>query len=107
MLFAMCLFLVAACGDEAPAPTYYTNPVPAGPSNDSISRRLQQGMTEDQVVAIAGQPNRVSLSTCGQNSGGRPWQCKVYTYKGATLYENWLTIVFQEVQGVWLVGGWS
>ena len=70
------------------------------------SRRLEQGMTEDQVTALLGAaPHSVSLNTCG-SATPHPWQCKQYNYRngwGASLF-----IRFEQgSDGVWRVNSWD
>lgn len=79
--------------------------------NGAISRGLQQGMTEQQVVHLSGgrEPDRVAMQTCG-SSTPKPFPCKTYTFDGGTRggrYDSRLLIIFENVQGQWLVGSWS
>lgn len=69
-----------------------------------LSRKLDMGMTESQVKAIAGsEPHSVSLETCGSQTP-QPWTCKRYLYKSGlhSLYVN-----FQRVGDAWVVNNWN
>jgi len=70
------------------------------------SRRLNVGMTEQEVTTTVGyQPESVSVSTCGTNTP-HTWQCKSYMYGGGML--GTLMILFAEgSDGVWRVNSWS
>ena len=73
----------------------------------ALGVRLQQGMTEPQVVTAIGElPDATSLSTCGAKTG-HPWKCKSYTYgPGADLSQ--LYVLFEYRSGVgWVVNKWS
>jgi hypothetical protein len=43
--------------------------------------RIKQGMTPDEVVAIRGQPMKMSVRTMGRNHPNGVWQGLVYCYK--------------------------
>lgn len=86
-------------GCEEPKPAVYAPPVDTRPSSYAISKMLQQGMAEEQVIALR-EPDKITLETCGQNTG-RPWTCKAYHYG---LYS--LTVLFTNVNGRWLVNSW-
>ena len=62
----------------------------AGPPFDAglASRKLELGMTEEQLVAAIGRPpNKVDMRTCGQNTPN-PWQCKILTFFGGAMGNN-------------------
>ncbi len=94
------LALMAACSPPPPPPqpVRYTAPVDTRMSTNELSRKLEVGMTEAQVLALR-EPDRVTVSTCGSNTP-RPWKCRTYQY-GSSLH-----ILFQEINGRWLVNGW-
>ena len=70
-----------------------------------ISALLDKGMTEQEVIQAVGyRPTKVELQTCGQDTTGGAWSCKIYTF--GNMYEN-LRIYFHEGTRGWLVNGWS
>ena len=72
-----------------------------------LSGRLSPRMTEQQVMnAIGYRPNKVELKTCGTDSPGGAWQCKIYTFGG--LYYH-LTVYFQQddTDQFWRVNSWT
>jgi hypothetical protein len=72
---------------------------------DSKSKLLDQGLSESEVTAKIGQPDSVSLATCGTNSANGPWSCKQYIYHGST---HRLTVFFAQLpDGTWHVNNWS
>jgi hypothetical protein len=45
------------------------------------SRRIQQGMTEQEAIKVIGYaPNRVQMSTCGGLNGIPRWSCRILYY---------------------------
>lgn len=91
------LALLTACSPP-PQPVRYTPPVDAGMSTNALSRKLAVGMTEAQVLALR-EPDRITVSTCGSNTP-KPWTCRTYQY-GSSLH-----VLFQEINGRWLVNSW-
>jgi len=73
-------------------------------SVDAISKQLEVGMSEQYVNEFIGEPDSVSLKTCGSETP-QPWQCK--TYKFEDDWSGFLTVYFQEVDGMWVVNSWS
>ena len=74
-------------------------------SLNNASRRLEQGMTEDQTKAAVGSaPQSVSLQTCGSKTP-EPWQCKSYEYRDIWFGVS-LVIHFNQDSGVWRVHDW-
>ena len=70
----------------------------------SLSLRLNQGMTEQQVEGALGyKPNSAQLTTCGGNTP-RPWQCLIWTF-GSSMQN--LTVLFENVSGIWMVSSWT
>lgn len=90
--------IVAGCAPEPPTPVYYSPPVDTRMSTATLSKRLQQGMTEAQVAEMR-EPDRISMETCGQNSRTGAWQCKIYHY-GSFL------VAFSAARGSWVVNSW-
>lgn len=85
----------------------------AGPSLAQISRtdlgalsaRLNQGMTEQQVIEVVGYPpGSVSVETCGADTKS-PWTCKIYMYGPGYKYSS-LVVLFQQTSGQWVVSSW-
>lgn len=90
--------VVSGCAEPQPTYSAYSPPIDTRISAATLSKQLQQGMTEAQVTALR-EPDRVTLETCGQQTA-KPWKCKGYSYSG-------LTVLFQQVQsGAWLVNSW-
>jgi hypothetical protein len=72
----------------------------------TFGSRLDEGMTESQVAqAIGFRPNMVTLETCGSDSKGGAWQCKIETW-GSTCNGD-LRVYFAKVGGVWVVNNWN
>ena len=74
------------------------------------SRLLEQGMGEARVGEVLGYgPNKVELKTCGSESSGGPWSCKIHTY-GSTRTQQ-LRVSFAQINvghgTVWVVNSWS
>jgi hypothetical protein len=77
-------------------------------STGAVSKKLEVGMTEQQVTALAGEPTSVSVSTCGSESASGPWQCKAYDYKSAWNGLTTLMIHFHHgADGIWRVNDWN
>jgi hypothetical protein len=77
-------------------------------TSGAVSKKLEVGMTEHQVTALAGEPTSVSVSTCGSEARSGPWQCKEYQYK--SLWDGRLTlqILFHHGGGdTWIVNSWT
>jgi hypothetical protein len=78
------------------------------PSRPAVA--LRPGMSERQVVEVIDNrmPDRVMERTCG-NETPAPFPCKIYVYDGAWRegrYHPKLSVVFEKVQGRWLVSQW-
>jgi hypothetical protein len=67
-------------------------------------RRLQRGMTEQEVTQLQGKhvPDRIIMRTCG-TATPQPFPCKVHVYRRG-LRE--VSVVFEYVRGQWLVSQW-
>ena len=73
--------------------------------NDDRSKQLDQGLSEIDVTGKIGQPNSITLATCGGKTGS-PWQCKQYAYKGGGAHQ--LIVYFLKYDdGTWHVNNWS
>lgn len=71
---------------------------------DTKSKQLEEGLGENDVKFRLGQPNSVSLATCGGKTGA-PWQCKQYTYNGGA---HRLIVYFaKRPDEFWHVNNWS
>ena len=46
---------------------------------------LRPGLPLTTILSGLGSPDKVSLSTCGQDTG-RPWGCKILVYGGCVLW---------------------
>lgn len=78
------------------------------PSKPAVA--LRAGMSEQQVVEVIDNrvPDRVVERTCG-NETAAPFRCKIYVYEGIRRegrYHPKLSVVFEKVQGKWLVSQW-
>ena len=83
---------------------YESSPAKADVDWGEMSARIQENMTEQQVIQTIGyRPNKVEMKTCGQTIG-KPWDCKVYTF-GIPTY--WLMILFHKDGQMWFVDSWS
>jgi len=70
-----------------------------------FSLRLQEGMTEQEAInAIGYSPNKVEQRTCGSDSVGGSWSCRILTY--GDFYGS-LTVYEQRSGGLWVVNGWQ
>lgn len=72
-----------------------------------LSARLSPEMTENQVInAIGYRPNKVELSTCGNQSPSGPWRCKIFTFGWP---KSNIRVIFYEDQSkhIWHVNNWS
>src|SRR5580704_9838531 len=86
-LFILALALTGGCAarhDTTPA-------VPPSVNYNSTSLLLKPGMTEKQVIDIAGQPTKSELSTCGQHLG-KPWSCKSLVYYGQGAFSSQMSV---------------
>ena len=72
-------------------------------------RRLQRGMTEQEVTQLQGKqvPDRIIMRTCG-TATPNPFPCKVHVYRRGL----WVgrsaqsAVVFEDVRGKWVVSQW-
>ena len=103
LVFALggCAQSPAPVSDPAPAPINRETPPPINYGTKSLL--LKTGMTERQVTAILGQPNKAELSVCG-GSVGRPWPCKSWAYGGE--YHNGMSIMFRPEGDGWVINSW-
>jgi hypothetical protein len=72
-------------------------------------RHLQRGMTEQQVTELEGKqaPDRIMMRTCGADAQTVSLQVHVYQkglWAGRDYHE--LSVVFEDVQGQWVVSQW-
>lgn len=69
------------------------------------SARLQEDMTEAQVIAAVGyRPNKIEMTTCG-GSLGRPWSCKTFSFRDN---QGSLCIIFTHTGTTqWIVNSWK
>ena len=73
-------------------------------------RRLQRGMTEQEVTQLQGKqvPDRIIMRTCG-TATPQPFPCKVHVYRrglwGGRLGSE-VAVVFEDVRGQWVVSRW-
>lgn len=71
----------------------------------ALSRKLEVGMSEQQVLSVLGEPASVSVSTCGSETPS-PWQCKTFKYEDS--WVGLLIVYFQQADGgLWVVNSWS
>lgn len=91
--------VLAGCEDRQSYTPTYSPPVDTRMSTGELSKRLKVSMPESEVVALR-DPDRVGMQTCGQNTG-RPWNCRVLHYGFSFM------VILQEVNGAWLVNGWT
>ena len=73
-------------------------------------RRLQRGMTEQEVTQLQGKqvPDRIIMRTCGTETA-QPFPCKVHVYrKGLWVgrFGSEVAVVFEDVRGQWVVSQW-
>ena len=73
-------------------------------------RRLQRGMTEQEVAQLEGKqvPDRIIMRTCG-TATPQPFSCKVHVYRtGLWLgrYGPETAVVFDDRRGQWVVSQW-
>ena len=95
------LCVVGGCAEPQSASVpYYSPPVDTRLPLATLSKQLEPGMTEAQVSALR-EPDRVSLETCGQNSRGGAWQCRIYHY-GFTMM-----VLFRATPSGWVVNSWT
>ena len=68
-------------------------------------RRLQRGMTEQEVTQLQGKqaPDRIIMRTCG-TATSNPFPCKVHVYRRAMFGQN--AVVFEDVRGKWVASRW-
>jgi hypothetical protein len=73
---------------------------------DAKSKQLEEGLGENDVKFRLGEPNSVSLATCGSNSANGSWQCRQYIYNGGSAHR--LIVYFAKFpDGTWHVNNWS
>jgi hypothetical protein len=70
-----------------------------------FSLRLRQGMTEQEAInAIGYLPNKVEQKTCGSNSSGGAWSCRILAYSD---FRGSLRVYEQHNGDLWVVNGWD
>lgn len=68
------------------------------------SARLELGMTQEQVVEIAGRPAAVEMMTCGTASEHGSWRCRILVFGQAG---DGMTVWLEETDGgAWVVNSW-
>jgi len=71
----------------------------------AMSKKLEVGMSEQEVKQLIGEPASVSIQTCG-SSTPEPWQCKQYKYSDG--WASFLIVYFLQLDGGgWRVNSWS
>lgn len=69
-----------------------------------FSLRLAEGMTEQEAInAVGYRPNKVDQTTCGANSAGGAWDCRILTF--GDLYGN-LMVLERRSGSLWVVNSW-
>jgi len=72
-------------------------------------RRLQRGMTEQEVTQLEGKqgPDRIIMRTCG-TATAKPFPCKIHIYQRGLWgrYGAETAVVFEDVRGQWVVTQW-
>ncbi len=70
--------------------------------------RLQQGMSESQVIAAIGYaPDRAEVVTCDAERGGA-WECRRLSFDSPGFEQHHPLIVYEANQGgVWRVDSWN
>lgn len=101
--FSLCLVLMG-CDTGPDLPLKSANGL-SHSLPDAISLTLREDLTEEQVIALAGQPTRVSVQTCGQQA--REWRCKAHNYDGPRFSDGSLVVFFRQTGGGWRVNSWK
>jgi hypothetical protein len=71
-----------------------------------LGAKLDEEMTEAQVATALGYtPTAVSLSTCGQESKGGEWSCKIEVF-GDACSGSMTVLFYKNKDGVWAVNSW-
>jgi hypothetical protein len=100
LVLSLCI-AVAACDGGETAST--------GAATGSISQALQKEMTEQQVSAVSARvPDRIVMSTCGTETP-KPFACKVHVHDRAPRAgqnDRKLSVVFEKINGRWIVTQW-
>jgi len=72
-------------------------------------RRLQRGMTEQEVTQLEGKqvPDRIIMRTCG-TATAKPFPCKVHVYQRGLWgrYGPETAVVFEDVRKQWVESQW-
>lgn len=80
----------------------------SGTTSEYKSKQLEQGLSEGAVIGRLGQPESVSLSTCGGANGIPTWTCKLYKYNNNGWAAHSLTVYFSKsLDGDWHVNNWN
>lgn len=73
----------------------------------TISLRLSEDMTEQQVISAIGYlPDKAEQTTCGQRSSTGSWDCRVLTFGDRRRF-NYLEILMRRSDGLWVVNSWE
>ena len=102
--FGLCLIL-SGCTAESPVTTQQSTTTSKFVDYRTLSFRLKQGMSEQNVLELLGQPTSSKLTTCGQ-ALGHPWPCKMLVY-GSDASSS-LVILLQSPESAdrWVVSSW-
>jgi hypothetical protein len=74
------------------------------------SRRLQQGMSEQEAIKVIGYaPNRVEVGTCGGLNGIPRWTCRILYYdsEGGFGVNHPMRVYEENSSGEWRVSSWD
>lgn len=71
-----------------------------------LSKKLEVGMSEDQVLSVIGEPTSVAVSTCGSKTPD-PWQCKKFEYEDDWSDSSLIVYLQRAESGSWLVNSWE
>ena len=66
---------------------------------------LSEGMTEQEAInAVGYSPNKAELSTCGSESVGGAWNCRILTWGDRY---NYMRVYERRSGGLWVLNNWS
>jgi len=69
----------------------------------SQAHLLEQGMPEAEVASLIGNPNKISVRTCGSDTDN-PWTCKVHEYTSYFFPDEEktdFTVYYYQLYGNW------
>jgi hypothetical protein len=68
------------------------------------SLRLAEDMTEQAAISAIGyQPNKVERKTCGADTSGGEWECRILTFGNN---RSSLTVFERRSDELWVVNSW-